>query len=630
MKRLFWRLTMIFWALFVVVVCSFCVNFYLNYEKSYSQKLLEIDRNLNKIGEQTSSALNRYFTLIVSVENFIENVYKNNYELYQLMPDYQIDELIQAEGKMDFPEQINCNKRQLLAYAQTFEQLQNIIFGLEETYTTQYVITNMNFIPCMDDQYISDISDPTEYKDRVDFDNGVTLLELQTDIELDKRVWELYQKVYYDDKLIGYVMLQYEILNTYNPLTFTMENNIYFIGNRVYIENNGEEHEPIIIEDGPESINVETVVRELADKGYYISRYSSVDGRIKIVHYDSTQQLHEKVLRQKISLFEFSTILLIILFLFVFYLLFMVIIRPCYLLIDYVRRCGEGDYTIPQGINSSWRSSFVRIRNAYLENERLLAVKDNQSQELEYAWKKALVANQAKTHFLAKVSHELKTPLNAIKGYVQLLKLTIDNPKQLRQINIIDHSSDLLLKHVNELLDFSVIEDGKVKLEIDEINLFQTANVIEELFIINAKDKNIEYLVTIDESIPSVLYGDESRIKQIIINLMSNALKFTQNGKIEVSFDLDYQTELEVYLSIRVKDSGKGIAENKLNSIFDSFTQENNSISRQFGGTGLGLSISKRLAEVMGGNLIVESELNVGSTFTLFIPLSKHPIVIED
>lgn len=336
------------------------------------------------------------------------------------------------------------------------------------------------------------------------------------------------------------------------------------------------------------------------------------------------------VLRQTISLFEFSTILLIILFLFVSYLLFIVIIRPCYLLVDYVRRCGEGDYTIPPGINSSWRFSFVRIRNAYLENERLLAVKDNQSQELEYAWKKALVANQAKTHFLAKVSHELKTPLNAIKGYIQLLKLSIDNPKQLRQIEIIDHSSDLLLKQVDELLDFSVIEDGKVKLEIDTIDLFQTAHVIEELFIINTSKKSLDYVVNIDEQIPSVLYGDEARIKQIIINLMSNALKFTEHGKIEVSFDLDYQTETEVYLSIRVKDTGKGIAENKLNSIFDSFTQENNSISRQFGGTGLGLSISKRLAEVMGGNLIVESKVNVGSTFTLFLPLSKIPIIIED
>ena len=243
------------------------------------------------------------------------------------------------------------------------------------------------------------------------------------------------------------------------------------------------------------------------------------------------------------------------------------------------------------------------VRNAYLENERLLNVKGSQSQELEYAWKRALVASQAKTHFLAKVSHELKTPLNAIKGYVQLLKLSIDHPKQRKQLDIIEHSSDLLLKQVNELLDFSMIEDGKVKLSIEQIDIFQTAHKVEELFVIDAANKGIELKVTIDESIPHELYGDEDRIKQIIINLVSNAIKFTDIGEIKVSFDLDYQNETEAYLSIKVNDTGKGIAPNKLESIFEAFTQENNTISRRYGGTGLGLSISKRLANVMGGNL---------------------------
>ena len=623
MKRLIWRLTMTFWALFVVVVCAFCVNFYLNYEKSYSQKLLEIDRNLNTIGEEINDTLTKYTNLTLSVGSVIEGFYESSYQVYQTLPDYQINMILQEIEESNTKILTDDNVLRL-AYLQTFKQLDIILSDLQEMYMEQYNLCDFELVPYSNSNQLEDELKTIDYIDKIELTNGVTILEIDKD---NQRLGRTYKEIHYKGNPIGYIMLEYLAHYVDIPLISTMDNIIYYIGNNVYIQSDSADLEMV---EELSTDNIELVIRELTNKGYYVSRFSPADEIVKMVHFYSTAELQEMVLRQTISLFEFSTILLIILFLFVSYLLFIVIIRPCYLLVDYVRRCGEGDYTIPPGINSSWRFSFVRIRNAYLENERLLAVKDNQSQELEYAWKKALVANQAKTHFLAKVSHELKTPLNAIKGYIQLLKLSIDNPKQLRQIEIIDHSSDLLLKQVDELLDFSVIEDGKVKLEIDTIDLFQTAHVIEELFIINTSKKSLDYVVNIDEQIPSVLYGDEARIKQIIINLMSNALKFTENGKIEVSFDLDYQTENEVYLSIRVKDTGKGIAENKLNSIFDSFTQENNSISRQFGGTGLGLSISKRLAEVMGGNLIVESKVNVGSTFTLFLPLSKIPIIIED
>ncbi|CUM88938.1 two-component sensor histidine kinase [Turicibacter sanguinis] len=623
MKRLIWRLTMTFWALFVVVVCAFCVNFYLNYEKSYSQKLLEIDRNLNTIGEEINDTLTKYTNLTLSVGSVIEGFYESSYQVYQTLPDYQINMILQEIEESNTKILTDDNVLRL-AYLQTFKQLDIILSDLQEMYMEQYNLCDFELVPYSNSYQLEDELKTIDYIDKIELTNGVTILEIDKD---NQRLGRTYKEIHYKGNPIGYIMLEYLAHYVDIPLISTMDNIIYYIGNNVYIQSDSADLEMV---EELSTDNIELVIRELTNKGYYVSRFSPADEIVKMVHFYSTAELQEMVLSQTISLFEFSTILLIISFLFVSYLLFIVIIRPCYLLVDYVRRCGEGDYTIPPGINSSWRFSFVRIRNAYLENERLLAVKDNQSQELEYAWKKALVANQAKTHFLAKVSHELKTPLNAIKGYIQLLKLSIDNPKQLRQIEIIDHSSDLLLKQVDELLDFSVIEDGKVKLEIDTIDLFHTAHVIEELFIINTSKKSLDYVVNIDEQIPSVLYGDEARIKQIIINLMSNALKFTEHGKIEVSFDLDYQTENEVYLSIRVKDTGKGIAENKLNSIFDSFTQENNSISRQFGGTGLGLSISKRLAEVMGGNLIVESKVNVGSTFTLFLPLSKIPIIIED
>ncbi|MTM89756.1 two-component sensor histidine kinase, partial [Turicibacter sanguinis] len=575
------------------------------------------------IGEEINDTLTKYTNLTLSVGSVIEGFYESSYQVYQTLPDYQINMILQEIEESNTKILTDDNVLRL-AYLQTFKQLDIILSDLQEMYMEQYNLCDFELVPYSNSYQLEDELKTIDYIDKIELTNGVTILEIDKD---NQRLGRTYKEIHYKGNPIGYIMLEYLAHYVDIPLISTMDNIIYYIGNNVYIQSDSADLEMV---EELSTDNIELVIRELTNKGYYVSRFSPADEIVKMVHFYSTAELQEMVLSQTISLFEFSTILLIISFLFVSYLLFIVIIRPGYLLVDYVRRCGEGDYTIPPGINSSWRFSFVRIRNAYLENERLLAVKDNQSQELEYAWKKALVANQAKTHFLAKVSHELKTPLNAIKGYIQLLKLSIDNPKQLRQIEIIDHSSDLLLKQVDELLDFSVIEDGKVKLEIDTIDLFHTAHVIEELFIINTSKKSLDYVVNIDEQIPSVLYGDEARIKQIIINLMSNALKFTEHGKIEVSFDLDYQTENEVYLSIRVKDTGKGIAENKLNSIFDSFTQENNSISRQFGGTGLGLSISKRLAEVMGGNLIVESKVNVGSTFTLFLPLSKIPIIIED
>ncbi|HAX72227.1 MAG TPA: two-component sensor histidine kinase, partial [Firmicutes bacterium] len=193
-----------------------------------------------------------------------------------------------------------------------------------------------------------------------------------------------------------------------------------------------------------------------------------------------------------------------------------------------------------------------------------------------------------------------------------------------------DRSSDLLLNIVTELLDFSRIEEGKIKLIISELNMIQISEMLEGFFINDINSKNLEYEVIVDHLIPTTLYGDESRIKQIIINLVSNAIKFTENGKITVIFKLDNIDKNYAFLEIKVCDTGKGIAPEKLDSIFESFTQENNSISRKYGGTGLGLSISKGLAEVMGGSLTVDSSVGVGSTFTFFLPLCTNPIDEEE
>ena len=619
MKRLFWNLTMMFWTLFCIVLLSVALTFYLNYEKNYSQRLFEIDQDVNVIGMKIDANIREYVRLVKSEEYKLLKILKENLKLIESLNNDDIERLIDELGVgASIP--LQEDRAFYLAYLKTIDIINDTLDQTKKLYREDYKIIDFKFIPFYCHECNRErLQQKLNTLDIVKMDENLYLVNEE---DGQNTTWSVYQLVQYNDQILGYIRFSYETLTSEQFVSqeerFTRS--LYYIGNHLYNENNL----PFEIQQKLESADFEQASQILKDEGYYINRYISENNNVKMIYYQLNRSLTWSVLEETISLFEFSTILLIFLFLLVSYILFVVIIRPCYLLIEYVKRCGEGDYTVPRNLSSIWKPSFLMVRNAYLENERLLNVKDKQSQELEFAWKRALVASQAKTLFLAKVSHELKTPLNAIKGYIQLLKLSIDQPKQRKQLEIIEYSSDLLLRHVNELLDFSMIEDGKVKLGIEKIDIFQTADKVEELFLVEAANKGIDFNLIVDGKIPHELYGDEGRIKQIIINLVSNAIKFTESGEIRVIFELDYQNETDAYLSIKVQDTGKGIASHKLESIFEAFTQENNTISRRFGGTGLGLSISKRLAEAMGGRLTVESVVDVGSTFTLFLPFSKY------
>ena len=617
MKKLFWRITMTFWILFGVVVVSFTLTFYLNYEKIYSQKLLEIDRDVNKIGTQIDMNIGSYERLLKTEEYKLLTLTEENLKIMESLSDEERNHLFK-EGVF-----IETDSVYESAYLSAVESVNNLLSKNRDLYEDDHRILDFKVVPLLNVEVDESLLDDAfESVQGVRVGENVYLLNEEFEEIDNKRSWTVYKFIENEGKFLGYIRLA---VRTIGPETYGLNSDqitgmIYYIGGSLYMD----EELPKDLSSKIMSSNFEETSQLLKDNEYYTNRYISSTKNIKIMYYISNKDLTRSILRETISLFEFSTILLTLLFFFASYTLFIVIIRPCYLLIEYVERCGTGDYSMPTRINSSWKASFLMVRNAYLENERLLKVKDNQSQELEFAWQRALIASQAKTLFLAKVSHELKTPLNAIKGYVQLLKLSIEQPKQRKQLEIIEHSSDILLKHVNELLDFSMIEDGKVKLSIAKINVFQMLSTIKELFFVEMANKGIQFIVKTDESIPDELYGDEGRIKQIIINLVSNAIKFTEKGEIKIDVNLDYQNETDAYLSIKVKDTGKGIAPDKLESIFEAFTQENNTISRRFGGTGLGLSISKRLAEAMGGRLTVESVVDEGSMFTLFLPLSKY------
>jgi len=224
---------------------------------------------------------------------------------------------------------------------------------------------------------------------------------------------------------------------------------------------------------------------------------------------------------------------------------------------------------------------------------------------------------KVKSEFLANMSHEIRTPLNAINGFIDLIEEETKDSKILKYINTIQNSSKSLLHIIEDILDLSKIESGKMaisKIDFDTRSEFET---IAYLFNTKASSKNILLTLNIDKDLPQYIKSDSLRIKQVVSNLIDNAIKFTDKGK-KIIVDISY---FEGFLNISVEDNGIGIEKNRQNKIFKPFTQADNSTTRKYGGTGLGLTISSQLIELLGGQLKLKSELGTGSKFYFSIPV---------
>lgn len=233
----------------------------------------------------------------------------------------------------------------------------------------------------------------------------------------------------------------------------------------------------------------------------------------------------------------------------------------------------------------------------------------------------AIRASLAKSEFLASMSHEIRTPLNSILGMTELLEETALSEDQQRYLEVLRNSGKALFNIINDILDFSKIEAGKLEIDNHPYSLLSVIEETNSLFFLRAKNKGVSLETHVFPGLSTSVYGDPIRLQQILINLMGNAIKFTQNGKIElnVSHEVDSLTRKEMML-IEVKDTGIGIPKEKLDKIFESFTQVDSSTTRKYGGTGLGLAITKRLTELLGGRLSVSSEDKKGSTFSVRLP----------
>jgi PAS domain S-box-containing protein len=227
---------------------------------------------------------------------------------------------------------------------------------------------------------------------------------------------------------------------------------------------------------------------------------------------------------------------------------------------------------------------------------------------------------KAKDQFLANISHEIRTPMNGIAGMANLLKLTTNSEERETYLNAIRHSAENLKVIINDILDLAAIDSGKLKFEKIAFNLHDILPSLLNTFMYQAKEKKIELSFSIAKELNVFLLGDPMRLNQILINLISNAMKFTHHGNIKVDCSIHDVKNRMYWISFKVSDTGIGIPASKLNTIFESFSQADESVTRKYGGSGLGLTIVKQLVDMQHGKITVESRENVGSVFTAIIP----------
>ncbi|BFM51008.1 ATP-binding protein [Marinomonas sp. THO17] len=273
----------------------------------------------------------------------------------------------------------------------------------------------------------------------------------------------------------------------------------------------------------------------------------------------------------------------------------------------------------------------IGIEQATEDLRRSMDSMEEKSAQLHIANREAMESNRLKSQFLANISHEVRTPLNAILGYTKTLQKGVKDPQHKLYVDTIEQSTNSLLAIIGDILDFSKIEAGKLSLESNHFNLRALIDDIYQTLSINllTKEKQIDLVTEYDTQVPEWIIGDSTRVRQILTNLIGNAIKFTHQGSVKTKVSCQTQADNKLVLSFQIIDTGIGIPEHKIDRLFKPFSQVDTSTTRQFGGTGLGLVISKKLVEQMYGKIEVSSDPSIGSTFRFTLKLQASPNLMD-